>query len=422
MKTRRNRSIQFYLVIQLALALMSPTAVCAIEPLDRCPFPVEEADVWVLAGQSNMQGYGLITGQYMPNPKVAIFDLSGNWNPAIPPTHRIVTASSPAFKKQIFTLNPSLTEEGWQQMIQAEKTKPTGGVGPDLSFAEAVVSATGRNVILVPCALGGTTLEQWSPALKDEGTASLYGNMLERIRKVGGNIKGILWYQGESQTSRRETVDAFEANLLEFIDSIRHDTKNPDLPFIYVQIGRFCPENRDSEPLWQMIQEKQRALAKQRNNLWVVPSVDLPLDDVIHIGTAGQHRLGRRLAEVALTHVYKLPGFGTPIDYLSCEVLPGSDAIHHSLRVKFSGVTGRLQSRGRPSGFQLQSDHSERDGPMVYNIEFDPSDPSAIIVWYSKKIKAAASLTYALGMDRYANLVDERDMAVPAFGPILIEP
>jgi hypothetical protein len=128
------------------------------------------------------------------------------------------------------------------------------------------------------------------------------------------------------------------------------------------------------------------------------------------------------MAGVALTFVYQLEGHGTPIDFAACEILPATDVLHHRMRVRFSGVTGRLQAQGRPVGFRLQSDDANKDGPMVYKVEFDPEDPSAVIVWYSKAITSPVRLSYGLGMDPYVNITDSVDMAVPAFGPVTVQP
>lgn len=386
------------------------------------PFAPGEADVWILAGQSNMQGYGVITRHYEPDPRIVTFDLREEWRPALPPVHRIYGAVAPVFQRLVREFDPGLTAEGWARLEAEDRVKPIGGIGPEWSFARAVVAATGRPIVLVPCALGSTSLAHWSPEGLDQAGHSLYGNMIDRIRRVGGELKGVLWYQGESQTSRPETAESFTADFLRLVDAVRRDTGRPDLPFLYVQIGRFCIENRDTEPAWRRVQELQRLAARERPNLWVVPAVDLPLDDLIHIGEDGQHRLGRRLAEVALTHVYGRPGHGRPIDFVSYEILPSTGVLHHSLRLRFSGVTGRLQAQGRPDGFALEGDDLKRDGPMVYRVEPDPSDPAAVIVRHTKPITAPVRLTYGLGFDRHANLTDERDMAVPAFGPVVIAP
>jgi sialate O-acetylesterase len=382
----------------------------------------DDVDLWVAAGQSNMQGVALLPPATTPNPLVRVFDLTGQWVEATPPTHRVYAASAPVFKRLIFKMNPSLTEAQWAKLQEDDRAGRGGGLGPDLGFADLLARATGRRIGLIPCALGGTNLTQWSPSLRDQGTESLYGNMLHRIQQVGGRIKGVIWYQGEGQSGSRESADRFTADFLNLIDSLRRDTGIPDLPFIYVQIGRFANEDRSTDPFWQMIQEHQRNAAALRPNLWVVPSVDLALDDLIHIGTEGQQRLGRRLAETALTHVYGKAGYATPINYVSHEIRPSTQALHHCLRVRFSGVTGRLQSAGRPAGFELIPEDPKKQGPMVYKVEFDPADPASVLVWYSREIKAPVKLVYGLGMDRYTNITDGRDMAIPAFGPVIVTP
>lgn len=386
------------------------------------PFPEEETDVWVAAGQSNMQGYGIITRDYRPDPAVRVFGLDDEWLPAVPPTHRIFSATAPIFKQLILEMNPAMTEEGWKNSRAQDRKKPLGGVGPDLAFAEELAAATRRKIVLVPCAMGGSSLAQWSPTLKDKGAGSLYGNLLERVAKVGGRLRGIIWYQGESQAGNPATVASFEDDFLGLVDSLRRDLNAPELPVISVQIARFVLQNREHEDGWKSVQEKQRTVARQRKNLWVVPAVDLPLDDVIHVSEAGQPRLGHRLAETALAQVYGLPDRGRPIDFESWRFEPEKDGFHRCLRVKFSGVTGRLRAAGRPAGFVLESDDPKQDGPMIYKVELDPADPAAVLLWYSKPVTQPVRLSYALGYDAYANLVDERDMAVPAFGPIRIEP
>lgn len=386
------------------------------------PFPSAETDIWVLAGQSNMQGSALITREYRPHPRVIVYDLQNHWVPAVPPTHRVFTAVAPVFKRTILENNPKLTDEVWSKLQADDRKTPVGGLGPDISFAESIVEATGRHVVLLPCALGGTTLAQWNPAKKDEGTSSLYGNMMVRIAQLGGRIKGILWYQGEGQTGSPETSESFESDFLNFVDCVRRDLSEPELPFLYVQIARFCLSSKAGEPRWKAVQEKQRILAGQRRSLWVVPAVDLDLDDLIHVGESGQLRLGKRLAEVALTHVYQVPGHGTSIDFAGVEVLKSQDSLHHCLRVKFAGVSGRLQAQGRIAGFAIESDDAEQDAPMVYKIEVDANDPTSVLVWYTKELSRPVRLTYGLGLDVYANLTDSRDMAVPAFGPVVVHP
>lgn len=403
-----------------ALGLPAKGTVSGDVPSLPCPLG-PDADLWVLAGQSNMQGYGVITRQYAPNPKIVMLDLTDAWMPAVPPIHRIYTAVAPVFKKLILQKNPTLTEEAWDKIVTGAKKKPSGGVGLGFFFASSIVGATGHSVGLIPCALGATSMADWDPAGLGQGEQSLYGNMIRRIRMAGGRVKGLIWYQGESDAGPA-TVGKFEAAFLNLVDSIRRDTGVPDLPIIYVQIARICVEKQEGARDWEQVREIQRTVAGLRSNLWVVPAIDLPQDDLIHIGEAGHERLGHRVAEVALTHVYGLRGHGTPIDFKSYEILPPLDVLHHRLRVTFSGVTGRLHAAGRPTGFEFRSEDPPQDGPMIYKVEFEPDHPDSVILWYSKALTGPTKLYYGAGLNPYVNLTDSLDMAVPAFGPIVVAP
>ncbi len=136
-------------------------------------------------------------------------------------------------------------------------------------------------------------MKQWSPADQDKGGDSLYGSMMRSVKLAGGKVKGVLWYQGESDAMKPEAAKIYAQTFTDFIAALRKDLDQPDLPFYYVQIGRFV--NGGSPKDWNAVQDAQRLIAERVPNTAVVASVDLELDDGIHISTSGQKRLGRRL-------------------------------------------------------------------------------------------------------------------------------
>ena len=58
-----------------------------------CP---EEADVWILAGQSNMQGAGR-TPDTLVNPHIWMMNMDDHWSVAHSPIHRIFESRAPAY-------------------------------------------------------------------------------------------------------------------------------------------------------------------------------------------------------------------------------------------------------------------------------------------------------------------------------------
>ena len=81
-------------------------------------------------------------------------------------------------------------------------------------------------------------MEQWNPAKKDEGGKSLYGSMMRQFQLAGGKVKGVLWYQGESDASG-DAAKRYPQVFARFIAAVRSDFGQPELPFYFVQIGRF---------------------------------------------------------------------------------------------------------------------------------------------------------------------------------------
>ena len=372
------------------------------------PCPIE-ADIWVLAGQSNMQGAGKLHEQFHPNPSIMMFNMDNTWQVAQHPLHRLYESLAPVHRN----INKRSPDE-WEKMREQSKQSAIGGVCPGLFFAHHLQTNGIKNIGLIPSAHGGTSMNQWDPEKKDLGDESLYGAMINRIEMTGGNIKGLLWYQGESDAGDPE---AYENKMLKFIDAIRKDTRQPDLPIIFVQINRFylVKTSEAHKRGWEKVKESQRRIMSLRNNVYMVSSVDLMLDDLVHISYEGQKRLGRRMAEVALTKVYMQDGHANPIDVESIEYL--EDQL--TVKVRFSGVSGNLQSQGRIADIKITTTNPETDNYTVaYRADLDPEDPGAVLVRIQKPLTDSEYISYGLGMTAYCNLIDEADMAVPAFGPL----
>lgn len=99
-------------------------------------------------------------------------------------------------------------------------------------FANEVQAHVGL-VGLVPCAVGGTKITQW------ERGAGLYRKMVDRAKaamKEGGVIKGVLWYQGESDTVQEADADSYKINMERLVRDLRLDLQIPTLPIIQVGI------------------------------------------------------------------------------------------------------------------------------------------------------------------------------------------
>lgn len=366
-------------------------------------------DLWVLGGQSNMEGYGDLADVQQPHGIVQSFDMTDRWVLAEEPLHFLVGAAD----KIHWPLNAQKQPEKYEGARLAsylENRKKGGGLA--LPFAVELTSRTGVPIGLIPCAHGGTSMDQWNPDLRDKGGESLYGATVRRIRLVGGKVRGVLWYQGESDASPRVVAD-FQKKFERLVSAFRSDTGQPDMPFYYVQIGRFINGTNLAE--WNTIQEMQRLAEPLLAPGGMVSAIDLGLDDLIHVGTQDHKRLGHRVAVLACLDLF--PG--------KCSVpergpRPTAAVFRDGvLRVDFSGVNGRLRSDGRISGFSIH-DATGTPLPMIYKATLDSKFPARVQLHLINKPPEGARLHYGAGKDPYCNLRDSADMAVPVFGPMAI--
>lgn len=386
-------------------------------------------DVWILAGQSNMQGCGLLATAEPKHPRVRAFYMDDRWAMAKDPIHNL----NRAVDEIHIQLCGGPVVETPSAKRRPVKTR-SAGAGPGVSFGKKMADYTGVPQGLIACAHGGTSMSQWDPQHKEFGK-SLYGAMLRRLVKNGRNVKGVLWYQGCSDADTDENITKYTDRMIDLVASIRRDFARPDLPVIAVQIATchtydFTPER------WNQIQNQQRLLPQKIKSLTVVPAIDLPLDDHIHLSGAGQRTLGRRLAEAAWTLLNekgKKQKTAKP-KKMEKTLLPPLELAPLSIRidkippvtfidiaVPFKHVEGTLTAPGRPAGFTLFDAAGREvspyqitlDGPTVH-VRISLVDPIQIPDNHF-------TLCYAPGLKPYCNITDQKNRALPAFQqPIIL--
>ncbi len=353
-------------------------------------------DLWILAGQSNMQGCGDMVNTESSHHLVNVFSMNDQWELAKEPLHQLDKAVDAVHRD-----------------LKVESSQVTGkGAGLGLPFAVEMVRRTGVPVGLIPCAQGGTSMLQWDPVRRDEGDKSLYGAMYRRFLAVGGRVRGILWYQGCAETGDNDSLLRFTERLAGFVCAVRRDFRDDELPFFQVQIGRVKGRGWGWEPRrWNSIREQQRLAEEIIPGIYTVTAIDLELDDLIHVSTQGHKLLGKRLAYHVCQALFGQAGeLGPHLE----RIFRDSDM---RLKVTYSRVNGRLTAPGRLSGFDLLDADGSRV-PIIYSQRLDPTDPYAVILYLTEPLPEGCRLIYGSGVDPYCNLYDEAGMAALAFGPL----
>lgn len=225
--------------------------------------PDPDFHLYLLVGQSNMAGRGVITAEYQNSsqPNVLMLDKEGKW----------VTASHPL-----------------------HFDKPArAGVGPGLAFGLEMAKADPSvRIGLIPCAVGGTAIESWEPGAKDRVTEVYpYDDAVARLRTgmKNGVIKGIIWHQGEANSTPERSAGYLE-KLGSLIGRLRQVAGDTSLPFVAGELGRY----RDN---YHLVNDQLKQLPGKVKNTALASSEGLVhKGDKTHFDAASATELGKRLA------------------------------------------------------------------------------------------------------------------------------
>ena len=372
-------------------------------------------DVWVLAGQSNMQGCAEPGPQQTAHPEVSMLSFDRTWKPAVEPVHRFWETKESAQYKMSPYLGYEISKEEldkqFEEVHPQDELSPVGGWGPGYAFGLEMRRLTGVPIGLLPVALGGSPLDMWA---KDFGERkgerfedTLYGDLLERVEIAGGGVRGVLWYQGESD-AHGDLAPTYIERFERFVNDLRQDVGDPDLPFITVQLATSDNMDWAGADNWNLMRENQRQASEKLHNVEMIAAADLPRIDGIHLSFAAYERLGPRLARAASKYVPETSGRYRVSRLGSLELVESGSA----LRIRFDGVNGALHSA---AGLDL-SKSFQVEGVDVLGAELD--QPDGVVLRLSSSVSAGANVWHGRGFEPQVGLLDEADFLMPLFGPV----
>lgn len=306
---------------------------------------VAVGDVFLAAGQSNMSGWRPLFEPFdpkLPDPRVHLFGNDYVWKPGTEPMDSPTGALDAV----------SNARDGW------------AAHSPTLAFAKAIAATTAVPVGIVPASQGGSSLAAWQrPAGDPRDRTTLYGSAVHRVLVQGYEhaIRGVLWYQGETEAMLRERPDAYRAGLERFVADLRADLGDPRLPFASCQLAALVGHDDATLASWVGIQGAQWTHAASDAATVLVPLLDVETDGV-HLTIPGHKDAGRRLGRAVLAAFYAAPVPGPP----RLLAVRRADAGRVELRYDRAMVGGAASLyRARYLGLDLQIDGVEVGGAVV---------------------------------------------------------
>lgn len=366
-------------------------------------------DVWILGGQSNMQGEGYLeeNDKIAHDEDIRALFMTDFWGAAKEPLHEMWIAKDKVHT-HFFPIHPP-------------KGEVMKGAGPGISFAREMKSLTGVPQGLLCCAHGGASLDHWSEKLKDDGPdASLYAAMLRRFKANGANVKGMIWYQGCADAFNC-TGDTFLERMKSFVNAFHKDFGN--IPIVQAQLScvahPLLPGLREN---WMKIREIQRLMPRKIKNLYTIPTMTKSLDDLIHLSRKSQIEMGVQFARTMYWAIYGTDDNGISpcleIGNITYEINQVVEKV--DITVSVENVVGELQSEGKPSGFYLTRNVYEPDEDYVYDIRLE-GNKIKVRAWLDESDMENMYIYYGYGLNPYCNIKDSSGRELPFFGPIKVK-
>jgi len=221
----------------------------------------KKLSVFLLIGQSNMAGRGNLEDvPVLSHPEVYLFR-DNSWMDAVEPLH---------------TDKPKIP-----------------GVGLGMSFAIELLRRGFEGPIgLVPCAVGGTSLDQWSPETK------LYTSsvMTTVASLISGELAGILWHQGEGDSNDADLAKSYQLRFCKLIKKLRSDLSADSIPVLAGELGAFL-EHREGVEYYEQVNQQLRESGELIPNYACVSADGLSdKGDSLHFNAVSLREFGIRYA------------------------------------------------------------------------------------------------------------------------------
>jgi len=224
----------------------------------------------------------------------------------------------------------------------------------------------------------------------------LYNAMVHPLSKY--TIKGVIWYQGEGNSTRAHQYRRLFPKLIE---DWRNTWKQGDFPFYFTQLANFRSVVKVPTPSdWAELREAQFKTLNLPNTGM---AVTIDLGDSLDLHPKNKQDVGKRLALIALAKTY-----GKDVEF-SGPLYQGFTVNKDVIEISFNHSNGlKAMGNDRLSGFEIAGDDQR----------FYWADAKIVgdkVVVRSQKVKRPIAVRYAWADNPVCNLTNTSNLPASPF-------
>ncbi len=256
-------------------------ALLSMLPAENCPAQQPPTKVFLLAGQSNMQGQGVVQ---MDDPK----DYNGGkgnlvWSMTHSATkaqmHHLRDADGKWVVRDDVEICYKFRDRVRKGKLAIGYTGYGGSshIGSELQFGHLVGNRFDEPVLLIKTAWGGKSLHvDFRPPSSSGATGPYYTQMIaevhEALAALDGRpyeLAGFVWMQGWNDMVSNPATAEYADNLVNLAKDLRAEFKSPNLPIVIGELGNGGPA-ADGSGMQKFRQAQQRGSEKITQAKFVV--------------------------------------------------------------------------------------------------------------------------------------------------------
>ena len=200
---------------------------------------------------------------------------------------------APIQNKDLFVLRNG---RWWPMYVPVNPDRVTAGVNLVESFADLYAREHGVEVGIIPCADGGTSLDQWA----EGGVLFDHACYMTELAQRTSTVTAILWHQGESDCYA-EKYPLYEEKFTAILAALRERTGLHDVPVLLGGLGDYLVDYLPQMGVFQnyvYVNEALQNVAKKQSRVGFVPADGLrPNPDNLHFSAKALREFGVRYYE-----------------------------------------------------------------------------------------------------------------------------
>lgn len=179
-----------------------------------------------------------------------------------------------------------------KKYIPVNPDRVTSGVNLAESFADLYAKEHGVDVGIIPCADGGTCLDQWAVG----GLLFDHACYMAELASRTSTIAAVLWHQGEADCAE-ERYPLYEKKLTAIFKAFREKLNLHDVPFLVGGLGDFLKDREVSPSLknYPHVNAVLQSLAEKDDKIGFVSAEGLTDNgDQLHFNAKSLYEFGVR--------------------------------------------------------------------------------------------------------------------------------